>query len=102
MTDDLYRPQRNWGARLRDVTYQGIRMVILENELLRIGVLAGKGADIIELNYKPRDLDFIWLTPGGVRNPVTYAATSPDDRAVFRDGVDGVLAARWDVAAVPA
>lgn len=89
MTDQQYRPQRNWGARLRDVMYQGLRMVILENELLRIGVLAGKGADLVELNYKPRDMDFTWLAPGGVRNPASHAATAPDNRAAFRENYPG-------------
>ena len=89
MTDSLYPDQRNWGARLRDVTYHGMRLILMENELLRIGVLAGKGTDIIELNYKPRDLDFVWLAPGGVRNPHTFAATASDARAAFRDHYPG-------------
>lgn len=89
MTDHQYRPQRNWGARFRDVMYQDMRLVILENELLRIGVLAGKGSDIVELNYKPLDMDFVWLAPGGIRNPVPWAATSPDDRAAFRENYPG-------------
>lgn len=89
MTERLYRPQRNWGARIREMTYLGIRTVILENQHLRIGILAGKGTDIVELNYKPLDLDFVWLTPGGVRNPVTFASTAPDARAIFRDNYPG-------------
>jgi hypothetical protein len=60
-----------------------MQLVILENEKLRLGVLAGKGADIVEINYKPRDLDLIWLTPGGVRNPVPHATTAPDSRGAF-------------------
>ncbi len=89
MTDRLYSTQRNWGARIREVVYLGIRMLILENELLRIAVLPGKGTDIVELNYKPRDLDFVWLAPGGVRNPETFAATAPDSKAAFRDNYPG-------------
>ncbi|MGB3328619.1 MAG: DUF4432 family protein, partial [Thermomicrobiales bacterium] len=50
----------------------------MENELLRVSILAGKGTDIIELLYKPRDLDFAWLTPGGIRNPLAYLPSSPD------------------------
>src|SRR5215204_3592098 len=50
-----------------------MRAVFLENEKLRVGVLADKGTDVIEFNYKPRDVDFVWLTAGGVRNP-----TAPD------------------------
>lgn len=71
------------------MTYHGIRTFILENELLRIGVLAGKGTDIVELNYKPRDLDLAWLAPGGVRNPITFAPTSSDSRSPFRENYPG-------------
>lgn len=89
MTDALYRTQRNWGTRIHDVIYRGMRLLILENELVRVGVLAGKGTDIIELNYKPMDLDFAWLAPGGVRNPNTIASTSADPTASFRDTYPG-------------
>ena len=83
VSESIYRPQRNWGARIHDYTVKGMRLIILENELLRVGVLADKGADIVELNYKPRDVDMIWLTPGGVRNPVPHATTAPDSRGAF-------------------
>jgi hypothetical protein len=89
VTPDRYRPQRNWKARLRDGTEHGLRIVTLENELLRIGILASKGADVVELNYKPRDLDFVWLAPGGVRDPAALAPTPLDSRAAFRDTYPG-------------
>jgi hypothetical protein len=57
-----YRPQRNWGTRVLEYRYRGMRVVFLENELLRVRVLAAKGADVFEFNYKPRDMDFVWLT----------------------------------------
>lgn len=84
-----YRRQRNWGARILEYTYRGLALVILENELLRVGILAGKGADVIEFNYKPRDLDCVWLTPGGVRNPTDYLSTYPDPLATFLDYYPG-------------
>lgn len=40
-----------------------------ENETIRITALAGEGTDLVEFDYKPHYLDFIWLLPGGVRNP---------------------------------
>lgn len=83
MTEALYRPQRNWGARIHEYTVKGMQLVIMENELLRIGILAGKGTDIVELNYKPRDLDLIWLAPAGIRNPLMHATTAPDSRGAF-------------------
>jgi hypothetical protein len=64
-----HRPQRNWGARVHESTHYGIDAVVLENTTLRVTVLAGKGTDIVELNYKPLDLDFAPISPGGVRVP---------------------------------
>jgi galactose mutarotase-like enzyme len=84
-----YRPQRNWGTRVLEYQYKGMRAVFLENELLRVGVLADKGTDVFEFNYKPRDMDFVWLTAGGVRNPTSYLSTSPDPLATFMDYYPG-------------
>jgi hypothetical protein len=86
---DLYRPQRNWGVRIREYLYKGMQAVFLENEQLRIGVLAGKGTDMFELNYKPQDLDFVWLSARGVQNPTSYLSTSPDSLATFLDSYLG-------------
>jgi hypothetical protein len=85
----VYRHQRNWGARIRELVYQGLRLVEIENQHLRIGVLAGKGADIVELNVKRHDLDLVWLAPGGVRDPLTHAVTAPSSSATFRENYPG-------------
>lgn len=85
----IYKPQRNWGARVLEYRYRGMRAVFLENESLRVGVLADKGTDVFEFNYKPRDMDFVWLTAGGVRNPTSYLSTSPDPLATFMDYYPG-------------
>ncbi len=53
MKEDLYRPQRNWGARILEYRYKGLRAVFLENELLRVRIIADKGTDVFEFNYKP-------------------------------------------------
>ena len=81
--------QRNWGARIREYTHQDMQLVVLENELLGVGVLAGKGADIVELNDKPRDLDLVWLSPNGVQNPRSSAGTSRDPLATFVETYPG-------------
>jgi galactose mutarotase-like enzyme len=39
------------------------RIVYLENEVLRVGILADKGTDIVEFLYKPRDIDLMWRGP---------------------------------------
>lgn len=84
-----HRPQRNWGARVLEYRYKGMKTVFLENEKLRAGVLADKGTDVFEFNYKPKDMDFVWLTAGGVRNPTSYLSTSPDPLATFLDYYPG-------------
>ena len=40
---------RHFGARLHDYTLQGYRTIALENEVLRVEVLADKGSDIVAL-----------------------------------------------------
>jgi hypothetical protein len=97
----MYRFQRNWGARVRDLTYQGLRLVELENEFLRVGVLAGKGADIVEINVKRHDLDLVWLAPGGVRDPLIHAGTAPDSREAFRENYPGAWQELFPNAGIP-
>jgi hypothetical protein len=41
----------------------------MENEFLKMSIIADKGTDIFELIYKPLDIDFMWKTPGGIREP---------------------------------
>jgi galactose mutarotase-like enzyme len=61
---------RNHGCRISDDwTLKGMKTIILENELLRVTVLADRGSDIVEFRYKPEDLDFLYFAPGGIRNP---------------------------------
>ncbi len=86
---ERYRKQRNWGTRILEYTYQGMRTVFLENEQLRIGILVDKGTDLFEFNYKPRDQDFVWLSPKGVQNPIAYLSTLPDPLATFLDSYLG-------------
>ncbi|MBI1226629.1 MAG: DUF4432 family protein [Bacteroidetes bacterium] len=52
-----------------DWMLQGMRVIWLENDYLRIGVLAGRGSDIFEFRYKPKDVDFMLRLPKGIRNP---------------------------------
>lgn len=84
-----YRRRRNWGARILEYSLDGMRVVFLENERLRIGFLAGKGTDVFELNYKPRDVDFVWLSAGGIRNPRAFAPNSFDPLGTFIDSYPG-------------
>lgn len=80
---------RNYGCRISDEwTYQGLQVLILENELLRVVVLLGKGSDIVEFRYKPRDMDFLFQAPTGIRSPVR-STPSAYTNGVFLDYFSG-------------
>jgi hypothetical protein len=89
VNDFRYRKQRNWGCRLHFIAMYGLPAVVLENDLIRVTILTGKGADVVEYNYKPHDLDLVWLSPGGVRNPNAFMSTSADPLATFVDVYPG-------------
>ena len=84
----LYHSERNVGCRFHEITLDGMRAVVLQNEKLHITVLLGHGADILEFCYKPTDTDFVW------RNPMGYSAIrklqcAPVDADQFADNYLG-------------
>ena len=85
----FYTHERNFGCRLMEYTYKGLRTISLENELLRVSILADKGTDIFEFLYKPLDVDFMWRSPWGIRNPATFVATSHHGGSAFLDFYEG-------------
>ena len=86
-----YRPfARHFGCRVSDaLTYSGLRLVVLENELLRVAVLPEKGADILEFRYKPADVDPLLHMRGGLRSPAPYPPTSANSDGAFLDAYSG-------------
>ncbi len=81
---------RHYGCRIIDeINYKGMRTIFLENELLRIGILLDKGADIFQFLYKPTDTDFLWRSPRGLFDPRKYRATSSTTEAAFLDYYHG-------------
>jgi len=80
----MYTYGRKTGCRMSlDYTYRGMRVAFLENEVIRVGVLLDKGADIFEFTYKPADLDFMWQSPIEMRKP--FVATSALPEGAFHD-----------------
>ena len=59
-------------------SYNGMQVVWLENELIKVGVLIGRGADIFEFRYKPRDVNYLLRLPGEIKNPQTIFAQRRD------------------------
>lgn len=89
MSPAVWRPRRNWGARIVESTLDGLAAVTVENERLRVTVLAGKGADVVEFNDKRRDADLVWWSPLGLRDPASVAGGAADDAALFHDTYQG-------------
>jgi galactose mutarotase-like enzyme len=66
-----------------------MRVIVLENDVVRISVNVDKGTEIYEYLYKPTDTDLMWLTENGVHNPNAYMPTSPDPISTFIDYYSG-------------
>ncbi len=76
---------RNFGCRASDAyMFKQSRLLVLENEKLRISVLLDKGSDIIEFLYKPTDTDFIWRSPMEHMDMYKYIQSIPNP-IDFRD-----------------
>jgi hypothetical protein len=93
--DNFYHHNRNYGCRYHEVLYKGYRTLVLENEVLRMTILVDKGTDIIELLYKPKDVDFMWRSPldldASNKNPVTRAFESGCFPDVYEGGWQELL-----------
>ncbi len=85
-----YQDERNHGCRVSDDwTFRGLKTVVMENEVLRIVILADKGADIYQFVHKPSDIDFLWRSPWGVTNPSTFIPTTGDGVGIWMDTYEG-------------
>lgn len=75
---------RHYGARINDrYKLDNLRVLILENELVRVTVRLDLGADITELLFKPRDVDFLWHRPGVLPGSPRRIPTSFNNRPFF-------------------
>jgi hypothetical protein len=76
---------RNFDCRITDeLMYRNSRLLVLENEKIRVSVLLDKGSDIIEFLYKPTDTDFMWRSPMEHVNLYKYIQSIPNT-IDFRD-----------------
>ncbi|MCX6088931.1 MAG: hypothetical protein NTX88_00860 [Candidatus Atribacteria bacterium] len=88
--ESFYHYNRNYGCRVHEVTWNGFQTLVVENERVRVSILVEKGTDIVELLYKPMDIDFMWKSPLEVdaetyRNPITRSM----DAGNFLDAYEG-------------
>ena len=77
--------RRNFGCRVSDeYEYKRSRLLVMENEKLRISCLLDKGSDIIEFLHKPTDTDFMWRSPMEHMDMYKYIQSIPNT-IDFRD-----------------
>ena len=81
--------ERNYGCRIREYLYRDLKTLTLENELLRVSILADKGTDIFEFLFKPLDLDVLWHSFNGVRSPRNFITGRMDPGSSFLDFYEG-------------
>lgn len=86
---EKYFHERNYGCRIREFIYRGLRTLTMENELIKVSILADKGTDIFEFVYKPKDIDFMWHSFNGVRNPANFVPTREHPGGAFLDFYEG-------------
>ncbi len=81
---------RNWGCRV-DVegTSRGWATAVLQNRALRVTVLVGKGCDVVEVLYKPLDLDLTPRTARGLRRRDEVLAAPWSELGSFLDHYEG-------------
>jgi hypothetical protein len=90
-----YHHTRNYGCRIREITENGYRALILENEKIRVSIYLDKGGDIYEFLYKPGDIDFMWKSPveidGGRNTPFTREHSKGSFLDIYEGGWQDLL-----------
>lgn len=89
MSYQTYQHNRNYGCRITELVIEGHRCVALENEKLRVTIIADKGTDIYEFLYKPLDVDFMWRSWVGLRDPSHFVPTSSRAGGAHMDYYEG-------------
>lgn len=80
---------RKQGPRATVFSIEGMRAAAIENRLIRVTILLDKGADIIEFRDKATDIDFMWASPNGIRNPSKFFPTVWDPDGNYLDYYEG-------------
>jgi len=79
---------RQHGCRVTEFLHLGYAALVLENDLLRITLLPGKGSDVIQFLYKPMETDFMWSSEPGLK-PADAVGDSAAGSNAFLDNYPG-------------
>lgn len=79
---------RNYGCRIRRYTQNGVEMISLENNRIKLVIASGKGADIVEILHKEKDVDCMWHSFNELR-PMGYPSSKAAAGGSFIDTYAG-------------
>ncbi|MFV0504183.1 MAG: aldose 1-epimerase [Lachnospirales bacterium] len=81
---------RNHGCRITtDIVIKGNKALVMENQLLRLTLLLDRGTDIIELLYKPKDLDLMWRSPVPLHRKSDFISSTGNSLGNYLDHNSG-------------
>jgi len=66
-------------------TYNNMKVVFMENEFLKIGILAGRGSDIFQFIYKPVGMDLMLKLDKDILNPTEVFSQDRSTANQFED-----------------
>ena len=66
-----------------------MRALRIENDLLAVTVLLDKGADIYELVYKSKNIDVLWKSPWGMKEPARGFDSAFDSSTAWLEAYAG-------------
>lgn len=72
-----------------DWHYRGMQTLIMDNELVRMVFLVDKGSDMMELVYKPLNIDVLWHAPTGYRSSLDHGSRFETPESGFTDRYGG-------------
>ena len=75
---------RHHGCRISEMQWQQHTLVVLENSLVRVGVVVSRGAEIVEFRFKPLDIDVLWHTERSMP-PLGYFPQTAQETDTFFD-----------------
>lgn len=79
-------PNRHYGCRVNDqVNINGLRSMILQNEIIQVVIHVDKGTEITQFLHKPTDTDFIWHAKNKLHDPSKFVPAGGNDAAPFFD-----------------
>ena len=84
-----YHSERTGNCRIFEFHHRGGNFLSVENDCIRLTIWLDKGTDIVEIRYKPLDLNLMWASPVGLRDITRQIPTVATPRGNNNDYYPG-------------